>query len=634
MPSHVKEGRRQIAANRSQTCRLNTKDRRSGSPKPTSGSAFINIALVSCLVLATVAVYFSVGRNPFIVYDDQVYITDNVHVKAGLSWETVTWALKSTEASNWHPITWLSHALDYDLFGLNPSGHHWMSLFIHAVNAVLLFYLLQRVSGDTWRSLFVAALFALHPLNVESVAWAAERKNVLSTTFFLLALGAYGSYVCQPSVRRYTTLAMLFALGLATKPMVITLPFVLLLLDFWPLRRIEYWTKPSDLFPVVQASPKRLVLEKLPLLLLSLGGAIITIIAQQPSVVPGQALPLDVRLQNALYAYGAYVWRTAWPLHLALIYPHPGRTLGFWRPMLGALLILFGVAVGWLQRTRRPYIVFGWLWFLGTAVPIIGIMQVGVQVVADRYAYVPLLGIFLIVSWILLPPGSDFNPRTMTRRGIPAVVILAALGFLTWRQVGYWRSTIDVWSHALQVTEKNTLAENFLAGALIDAGRHREGMEHLRNYAALEPLDPGAHVRVAADYQDSGQLNHAVSEYNAAIRASEVLGRYGSPGLNPEMLAITYSNLALTYAQLGDPAKSQECAAKALATDADAISKMIGSLSQVLAAHPAAKGYVRLGMLLQEFGHPEQAGQAFAQAHQLDPSVPVLAGGDVGKKSN
>ena len=602
---------------------------RGSTPEITSPDArhhrLTTFALAVSLALATLAVYHSVGSHPFIDYDDQDYVTNNAHVKAGLTWDTFSWAWTSTQASNWHPVTWLSHAADCELYGLNPSGHHWTNLLIHVLNVALLFLLLERVTAARWRSLFAAALFALHPLNVESVAWIAERKNVLSTLFFLLALGAYGWYARKPDVRRYLLLTLLFALGLTAKPMVITLPFVLLLLDFWPLGRIENWTQPAQAFPVRQLPFSRLILEKLPLLILSAGSAIITVIAQQPSEVSAHTLPLAVRFETTFYAYGTYIWKAIWPLHLALIYPHPGRTLADWKPLLGALLIIVVSSIAWVQRTRRPFIATGWLWYLGTAVPIIGIVQVGVQVVADRYAYVPLIGIFVIASWLLLPDVSTFD-KSIATRGAVALVILGALSFLTWQQVGYWQSTIDLWTHALDVTEDNTLAENFLANAQFAAGDYRDGMLHLRNYARLEPLDPGAHARVAADDQDRGQFSDAALEYEKAIRANDVLIQHGTSGLDPGIIAITYANLGMTYAQLGDMAKAQRSAAMALDTDANAISQMEAGLAQNLNARPVAQGYVRLGMLLALSGKNADARQAFARAQQLDPSIALPAG--------
>jgi protein O-mannosyl-transferase len=579
------------------------------------------------LVVITIILYSPVGSHPFIHYDDQQYVYENAHIKAGLSWGTFTWALTATDADNWHPVTWLSHALDSQLFGIDPAGHHWVNVIIHAANALLLFWLLWRVTGATWRSLIAASLFALHPLNVESVAWVAERKNVLSTFFFLLTLGAYGYYARRPRIGRYLLVAVLFVLGLAAKPMVITLPFVLLLLDFWPLQRIENWSGPSAAFPVPQTSLSRLVLEKLPLLALSVGSAVITLFAQTDAEVPSMALPFSMRLITSVYAYGTYLWKMIWPARLALIYPHPGRSLPFWGTSLAALTIGIALWFAWTQRSKRPYWAVGWLWFLGTAVPIIGLVQVGVQVAADRYAYLTLIGIFVAVVW----GASDLADRWsvgVVPRAIAVAVVLCALTVTTWRQISYWQSTADLWTHALQVTQNNSMAEDFLANELITLGRYEEGMEHLRNFARMEPLDPSSHARVGADYLDRGQIADATREFEASIRASKTLREFKGKLFEPDQVALTYANLAVCYMELGDNAKAQENAANALQTDSDAITRLISGLGQYLQQHPVAAGYIRLGILLREFGHEPEAQQAFFKARQLNPSVaPALTSG-------
>jgi len=624
--SHSKTRVAQLGAKRTAAARAKVIELREKNKPATTR---LKLALCAALAIVTIGLYSPVGRHPFIDYDDQSYVTDNPHVQAGLTWDTITWAVTSTEASNWHPVTWLSHAADCALFGLNPSGHHWDSVLIHALNSILLFLLLQRATRSTWQSLLVCALFALHPLNVESVAWIAERKNLLSTTFFFLSLGAYGWFAHKPNARRYLAVAALFVLGLASKPMVITLPFVLLLLDYWPLRRIEGWTQPSETFAVPQAPLRRLVLEKLPLLALSAGSAVVTIVAQSVAEVPAQALPLAVRLPASLYAYCMYLWKAFWPARLALIYPHPGRTLGLWKPLLAGLLIL-GISLAvWRRRSERPYLGVGWLWFLGTAVPIIGIMHVGVQVIADRYAYLPLIGIFVMVVWGL-SSLADVIGLGKLPRAATAVLVLAALSFATWRQIGYWRSTADLWSHAVQVTENNSMAEEFLSNALFTDGRYDEAMTHLRRYAALEPLDPPAHVRVGADSQDHDQFPDAIREYETAIRGAAVLANYGRPGLDSRMLAMTYANLGLIYSQIGDGAKAADNARNALSTDGEAVVQMVQDLGQAVAAHPSGAGYVRLGLLLTLIDHPAEAQQAFARAQQVDPSMQFPPGIDPG----
>ena len=580
-----------------------------------------------CFLLAavTLTLYSPVGRHPFVDYDDQSYVFQNDHVKAGLTWDTLTWAMTATEYSNWHPLTWISHAADCQFFGLNAGAHHWTSAIIHALNAMLLFLLLWRVTGATWKSLLVAALFALHPLNVESVAWIAERKNVLSTFFFLLALGAYGWYARRPDVRRYLVVAVMFALGLAAKPMVVTLPFVLMLLDLWPLQRIDGMSQPSAAFPVPQRPLSRLLLEKLPLLALSAGSAVITMVAQTESEVPTQALPIGVRLETSFYAYAMYLWKAIWPAHLAAVYPHPGRGLPLWQLLVGALIVVTGLIVAWKQRFSRPYVTVGWLWYLGTAVPIIGIIQVGIQVIADRYAYLPLIGIFVIAVWAA-SALADRAHLGVAPRAVVSSLILAALAFTAFKQIGYWQSTVDLWTHALHVTENNSMAENFLANELFSLGRYQEGMAHLRTYVGLEPLDPSAHARVGADYQDHGRLPEAIHEYETAIRAERVLEAAGQPGLPADMLAMTYANLGLGYAQSGDAAEAQASMKQAMVVDGDAIVRMATALAQYLPAHPSAQGYIRLSLILTQLGRRQEAEQAFAQAQKLDPHLAAPTG--------
>lgn len=579
------------------------------------------LILCALLAAAALALYSPVGKHPFIEYDDPDYVVGNKQIHDGVTWTEIVWSLTSVDASNWHPVTWLSHAIDCQLFGLDASGHHWTSAVIHAINAVLLFLLLVSVTKATWRSLLVAALFALHPLNVESVAWIAERKNVLSTLFFLLALGAYGWYARRPGVRRYLTLLALFVLGLASKPMVITLPFVLLLLDVWPLQRIKDWTQPSANFPVRQETFGRLLWEKLPLLACSAGSAVITIIAQKSAAIPSAVLPLSVRIEDAIYAYGMYLWKAIWPAHLALIYPHPGRTLAAWQPLLAAAVLVALSVIAWRQRSRRPYLLIGWLWFLGTAVPIIGILQVGVQVIADRYAYLTLIGILVMLVWAAGSLADDRKLPVWPRAAVSAV-ILAALSVATWRQVGYWRSTFDVWTHALAVTKDNSIAENNLSGELFRQGRYQEGIVHLRIYGRLEPLDPSAHARLGADAQDHGRFDEAAREYETALRAVEVLRRAGATqGISVPMTAMTYANLAIVYMHVGDNTRARESMRKGMQIDPQAIDEMLGHLFEAVGARPSAQGYVQLGLLLGLIDHPAEARQAFAQALRFDPKL-------------
>jgi tetratricopeptide (TPR) repeat protein len=425
---------------------------------------YLKTVLGMLLAAVTIAVYIPVTRHSFIVLDDRDYVTANFHIRGGLSWNAIKWAFTSTVAANWHPLTWLSHALDYQLFALNPAGHHWDSVLIHALNAVVLFLLLAWGTKRVGPSLLVAALFALHPINVESVAWVAERKNVLSTLFFFAAIAAYVWYAQKPDWRRYLLVVALFAAGLMAKPMVITLPFVLLLLDYWPLGRIA--GSPPSVLGVPQLAGSRLMLEKIPLLFLSAASAWITLKAQRTgfAVRTLHQFPLAVRIENAVVAYGLYLWKTLWPARLAL-YPHRGITVPAWQWVLSAL-VLISVTVLVVSFRNKRYLPVGWFWFLGTLIPVIGLVQVGEASMADRYAYIPLIGIFVIIAWGLADLAEARAVPTVWRV-IPASCALLALGIVTDRQMSYWDSDYDLWSHTLAVAE-NPFAHDAMGSALLD----------------------------------------------------------------------------------------------------------------------------------------------------------------------
>ncbi len=427
-----------------------------------------NLNAILCFLLAvvTLAVYGPAMGHSFVVLDDQDYVVANPHVHDGLSWNTIKWAFTSTEAANWHPLTWLSHALDYQLFALNAAGHHLDSVLIHAVNAMLLFLLLAWITKRVGPSLLVAALFALHPINVESVAWVAERKNVLSTLFFLLTIGAYAWYAQKSGWRRYLLVALLFAAGLMAKPMVITLPFVLWLLDYWPLCRTA-GSPPSSVGAPQFAAP-RLLLEKIPLFVFSAASAWITLKAQRSGMAVRSVhqLPPAIRIENAIVAYGLYLWKMIWPTRLAPLYPHPVVALPAWQWSLSGLVLISITALVVIFRSQR-YLPVGWFWFLGTLVPVIGLVQVGDAAMADRYAYVPLIGIFVMIAWVLDDLANEKEVRTIWRV-VLAVCVLVALGVATSLQSSYWENEYILWAHTLAVTEQNPFAQDAMGAALMD----------------------------------------------------------------------------------------------------------------------------------------------------------------------
>ena len=601
---------------------------------PRSSDLFISAdkrTAVLCLLLAVVSlvVYNPVTRNGFINFDDAQYITHNRHVASGLSWDTVRWSFSTFEQANWHPVTWISHALDYQLFGANPAGHHYVNALLHACNAVLLFLLFQSVTGFTWRSLMLAALFALHPVNVESVAWAAERKNTLSMLFFLLALQAYGRYVRKPALWRYSVVAGLFALGLMSKPQIITFPFVLLLWDYWPLGRYEQRTSPTGTKPV-RASFLHFVLEKWRMFLISGVSAIVTMKAQWAghAVHDPAIYTLRLRLGNAILSYSRYLLNAVWPTRLSPLYPHPLESLRMWQVTLSAIVIA-AITVLVLRYRRHGYLPVGWFWFVGTLVPMLGLVQVGEQALADRYAYQSFVGLFLIMSWGVAEWAASWNvsPRAMAAAGISVIL---GLSCLTYRQIGYWHDSVMLWSYALRVTPENSyLIHRQLGDALDQEGRYDEALPELR--AAVNPLhhagDELIHLGFGNYYQRHGRLQEAVAEYATAL----------SLGSDPGPKAIAYSDMGSAYRQMGDYEKARKSFAAALSIDPKNTMSLVGMglLEQRSKDFSAAIGYYALAMsyeptdvgfiLLAQAealgGHMPEAQAAAAQAAQLSPNL-------------
>lgn len=506
----------------------------------------------------TVGVYSSALSNPFVNYDDPDYVTENAHIQQGLTSSTVEWAFGTTTAGNWHPLTWLSHALDCDLYGLDPWGHHLTSILFHCVNAVLIFLLLYVATRKLAPSLVVAALFALHTLNVESVAWVAERKTVLSMFFFLLALGAYGYYARKPTRGRYLTVAALFALALMAKPMAVTFPCVLVLIDFWPLGRVAGAGAPSN-FALPQYPLKELLTEKLSLFGLAAMSSVITIIAQRPALKTMSAIPLGARLANAVYSYPMYLWQAIWPTHLGVFYAPQGVNLGVAKILLCSLLLCALTAASWLGRTR-PYITIGWLWFLGTLVPMIGLVQAGEQGMADRYTYLPMLGIFFAVAFAIfdLCMGRKHLQWAVLFMACLALSLLAAR---TRRQITFWQSSYALWSHSLEIEKNNYVAEDFVGFSLLESGSASTGqgcvdeaLIHFRRAITINPEDALGHVNVGFCEQQRGQLNNAIGEFNAAVTYAR--SRF--------LKQKAYTNLGSAYEGLGDDSNARLAYERAL----------------------------------------------------------------------
>ncbi len=485
------------------------------------------------LALVTLVIYLPVRQHGFCVYDDGDYVTQNHIVQNGLTWSGVKWAFTTWFASNWHPLTWLSHMLDCELFGLDPGAHHLVNVLFHAANAVLLFALLLRLTGANWAAAMVAALFAWHPLRVESVAWIAERKDVLCTLFELLALLAYAKYVqkgesrkqkaetggCFPSSilhplssSAYCLSLSCFALSLLAKPMPVTLPCLLLVLDWWPLRRFELSTLNSQ-----PSTRLRLVVEKWPFFLLAAGSCVVTFLAQRSAAVLSlEQYPWPLRLGNALLSYTRYLLKIAWPADLAIIYPLPDHLP--WLPVAASGAGLAAVSwLVWRARRAQPYLLAGWLWYLGTLVPVIGLVQAGGQAMADRYSYFPVIGIVLALVWLAkdLAARCQFQGRTLA---LGASLILAANVWLTEKQLNYWRDDESVFAHAVAVTRDNPAAQINLGLALEQQGRPAEALVHYQAALRLAPDSPEAHNNLANFYDAAGQTNEALAHYQAALR--------------------------------------------------------------------------------------------------------------------
>ena len=457
----------------------------------------LKVAICIFLVVATFCVYSQVQDHEFINYDDDQYIKDNWKIKSGLTSESISWAFTTFYGYNWFPITWLSHIFDYQLYGLNPKGHHLTNLLFHIANALILFTVLLRMTGKLWRCAFIAAMFAFHPLNVESVAWVAERKNVLSTLFWLMTMWAYIHYAEKPTFKRYGLVFLFFTLGLMSKPMLVTLPFVLLLLDYWPLRRLKLEQGGSDNeVPVnsqyhVKSEFLKLMLEKVPLVALTTGACILTFIAQQEgALINANNLSLPTRLSNAVVSYLEYLKKMIWPNDLAVFYPHPESTLAAWKWVVCFVVLVTITAISIKFIKKAPYFAVGWFWYLGTLIPVIGIVQVGGQAMADRYTYIPLIGIFIIVAWGVPELISKWNHKEKVLSVSVGIIILILL-ITTWGQVSHWKNSITIFKHAIRVTDKKypnfAIGDNNLGIALVAEGKNEEAISHYKMAIKLNP---------------------------------------------------------------------------------------------------------------------------------------------------
>jgi len=536
------------------------------------------------LLLLVGLVYLHTLTNDFVRYDDQGYVTENLQVQHGLTWENVKWAFYTSTAPYWHPLTWLSHMLDCELFGLKAWGHHLTSLLLHVANTFLVFLVLRRMTGAFWRSWFVAGLFGLHPMHVESVAWVAERKDLLSTLFWLLTLWAYERYATSAKVQNrkpfYYGLALaFFALGLMSKPMLVTLPCVLLLLDYWPLNR----------FGNHRGWP--LVMEKLPFFLLAAASSIVTFVVQKTvgAVAMTTGLPIGARLENALVSYAGYLSKLIFPMNLAVIYPLPYPL--HWRlgDLISAGLLFLGISIFVIaMRRRHPWLLVGWLWFVGTLVPVIGLVQVGLQAMADRFSYVPSIGLFMLLSWGAWALTKGWRYQAVTLSGAATVTIALCAG-LAWRQVGYWKNSGTLFRHAIAVTKNNFIACSNLGNYELDQGHSDEAINLYREAINLMPSYVDAHNNLGLVLESQGHLDQAFGEYQEAVR------------LDP--------NFARGHFNLGMILK-----------DKGQLDKAIGQFEEGLKLEPdSTQAHNELGVILGQKGLWDEAIGQFHEAIRLNP---------------
>jgi tetratricopeptide (TPR) repeat protein len=637
--------------------------------------------LVICLFVAAAAMiaFWQVNQCDFINYDDPIYVTDNIHVKSGITLGSIQWAFTTGHSANWHPVTWMSHMLDVQLFGLKPRWHHLTNLLFHIANTLLLFFVFLRMTKAPWKSAFVAALFALHPLHVESVAWVAERKDVLSTFFWMLTMAAYIHYVehrtedgekwtgilrFPSSVFRYSAVLIFFALGLMAKPMLVTLPFVLLLLDYWPLQRfepkksaqqfrtevnksltankrkgkssrkhttsrsVELEEKPAD-HKYQWALIRPLLREKIPLFALAVVSSIVTFIVQQKggAVKSIEAISPGVRIANAFVSYIIYIGKTIWPVNLAVFYPHPG-SFPLWQP-LGAVLLLTAVTISVIRTAKRlPCLTMGWLWFTGTLVPVIGIVQVGTQAMADRYTYIPLIGLFIMAAWgipELLKKWQPTHPPRKETLFASSALVLLSLFMVTRTQVGYWRNSIALYDHGLKVTSHNDVIlcnRGFAYGKL---GNQRQAISDYDRAIEINPKYADAYSNRGIAYGELGNQRQAISDYDRAIE------------INPKDVE-SYNNRGVVYRKLGDYKRAIEDYDRAIEINPKSVEpyynrgfaygelgdhrQAIENYTMAIEINPElALAYINRGAAYRELGNLRQAISDFDKAVENNPEL-------------
>ena len=626
-----------------------------------------SLPLYGFLIIAILAVYWPVLNCEFVRYDDDKYVTENPNVKRGLTRESFVWAFTSPHFHMWHPLTSLSHLLDCELFGLNPTWHHLTNLLLHITSTLLLFGILKRMTAFFWPCLFVALAFAVHPLNVESVAWIAERKNVLSGFFWMLTIAVYIRYAERPGVVKILLLVLVFALATMTKPMVVTLPFVLVLLDYWPLGCLQWhhiseqenFSRPGpEQAGFQRASIRRLLLEKTPLFVLTAGLSAVTYIAQQRGGVVSDLgnIPLKYRAANALVSYVTYIGKMIWPSRLAVFYPHPFDKLPLWQVVASALLLItVSVAVFWFARSRK-YLTVGWLWFLGTLVPVIGLVQVGAQARADRYTYLPFIGLFIMIAWGLPDLLAKWRYRKITL-GAAALAALLAFSVCTRLQLRYWRNNKALFEHAINVTSDNFVICNNYANILSETEQFEKAIDHFYQALRMKPDSPEVHSNLGNALRRINRIDQAVMHYEKALKLKPDLAEahynlaisLAGQGKTDEAIVKymdalqfrpndvdTLSNLGYVLAQKGKFNEAVRYYKKALdiepeniiahgrlglaLANIDRIDEALEQFGIVLEASPDdIEMHCNVGILLEKQGKTDEAIKAYRRALQINP---------------
>jgi tetratricopeptide (TPR) repeat protein len=556
--------------------------------------------LIICMILiiAILGVYWQVQHYEFVNLDDDHYIAENPNIRNGLTKDGLLWALNFNDVSYWHPLTWLSHMLDCQLYGVNPQGHHFNSLLLHIINALLLFLILKRMTGALWRSAAVAALFALHPINVESVAWVTNRKSVLSTFFWLLTIGTYVYYARRPGVLRYLVVFLCFAFGLLAKPMVVTLPFVLLLLDYWPLGRVQFGSSAKTVDSrdarltqtrFERASASHLILEKVPIFVLSAASIYISFLSSRSLgiLVTSDTIPVSLRIQNAMVSYVNYILKMIWPRDLVVFYPYP-EAVPLWQ-FAGATIVVAGLSILAFRTARRvPYLTVGWLWYLGTLLPVIGLVQHGLwPSFADRFAYIPLIGLFISTVWGLASLGVKWRlPKIIP----PAAVCMAIalLGIGTWAQAKYWKNSITLFDHALDVTTDNHLAHYNMAAAFHEQGDLGEAVLHYSEALRIIPNNAQFHYGLGTVLLKQGRIEQALMHLSEALK---LVPRYAEAHVNMGSALVKRGNFE----------------------------EAISHYRQALEVKPIAEAHHGLGLVLAGQGSLGKAISHYGQAIKMKP---------------